>query len=156
MLAALKRQLRRDNYRILTAESGDEALALLAENEVGVILTDQRMPGMTGTEFLARARQMHPRAVRMVLSGYTGLDSVTETINRGEVFKFLTKPCVERGAVAARGKVRSGCTFSCCVRAIRCPTPTVKWAISLPDGDGQGDSHHRSRVGGQVCGVTPA
>lgn len=104
VLAALKRQLRRENYRILTAEGGDEALALLAENEVGVILTDQRMRGMTGTEFLARARQMHPRAVRMVLSGFTGLDSVTETINRGEVFKFLTKPWDEQellGAVRA-------------------------------------------------------
>jgi diguanylate cyclase (GGDEF)-like protein len=92
VLAALKRLLRRENYRVLTAESGEAALALLAEHEVGVILTDQRMPGMSGTEFLARARAMHPRAVRMVLSGYTGLDSVTEAINRGEIFKFLTKP----------------------------------------------------------------
>ena len=92
VLAALKRLLRRENYRVLAAESGEAGLALLAEHEVGVILTDQRMPGMSGTEFLARARAMHPRAVRMVLSGYTGLDSVTEAVNRGEVFRFLTKP----------------------------------------------------------------
>lgn len=96
VLSALKRLLRRENYRILTASSGEEGLALLAEHEVGVILTDQRMPGMSGTEFLARARSMHPRAVRMVLSGYTGLESVTEAINRGEVFKFLTKPWEEK------------------------------------------------------------
>jgi diguanylate cyclase (GGDEF)-like protein len=92
VLAALKRILRRDRYSILTATSGEEALALLAEHEVGVIITDQRMPGMSGTELLARARKMHPRAVRMVLSGYTGLDSLTEAINRGEIYKFLTKP----------------------------------------------------------------
>jgi CheY-like chemotaxis protein len=92
VLSSLKRLLRRENYRILAADSGEAALKLLAENEVGVILTDQRMPGMTGTELLARARAMHPRAVRMVLSGYTGLDSITEAINRGEIFKFLTKP----------------------------------------------------------------
>jgi diguanylate cyclase (GGDEF)-like protein len=92
VLAALKRLLRRENYNVLTADSGEAGLALLAEHEVGVILTDQRMPGMNGTEFLARARTMHPHAVRMVLSGYTGLESVTEAVNRGEVFRFLTKP----------------------------------------------------------------
>jgi len=92
VLASLKRLLRHENYHILTATSGEEGLALLAEHQVGVIVVDQRMPGMTGTEFLARARIMHPDAVRVVLSGYTGLDAVTEAINRGEIFKFLTKP----------------------------------------------------------------
>ena len=57
-----------------------------------MIITDQRMPGMSGTELLARARKMHPKAVRIVLSGYTGLDSLTDAINRGEIYKFLTKP----------------------------------------------------------------
>jgi diguanylate cyclase (GGDEF)-like protein len=95
VISALKRLLRRENYRVLTAASGEEALALLAEHEVGVILTDQRMPGMTGTELLARARAMHPNTVRMVLSGFTGLESLTEAINRGEIFKFLTKPWEE-------------------------------------------------------------
>ncbi len=95
VLSAVKRLLRRENYRILTATSGEEALALLAEHDVGVILTDQRMPGMSGTELLARARVMHPKAVRMVLSGYTGLESLTDAINRGEIFRFLTKPWEE-------------------------------------------------------------
>ncbi|SFM96420.1 diguanylate cyclase (GGDEF) domain-containing protein [Formivibrio citricus] len=91
-LSALKRVLRRENYHILAASSGEDALALLAEHEVGVILTDQRMPGMTGTELLAQARVMYPKTVRMVLSGYTGLDSLTDAINRGEIYKFLAKP----------------------------------------------------------------
>jgi diguanylate cyclase (GGDEF)-like protein len=92
ILASLKRLLRRENYRILTASSSEEALALLAEHEIGVVIIDQRMPGMSGTELLARARTMHPKTVRMVLSGYTAVDSLTEAINRGEIYKLLTKP----------------------------------------------------------------
>ena len=92
VLAALKRLLRRENYRVLTAESCEQALAQLAEHEVGVIIIEQRMPGMSGSELLALARRMHPRTVRMVLSGYTALDSLTEAVNSGDIFKLLTKP----------------------------------------------------------------
>lgn len=92
VLSAIRRVLRHENYRILTASGGEEALALLAQHPVGVILTDQRMQGMSGTELLSRARQMHPKAIRMVLSGYTALDSLAEAINRGEISRFLTKP----------------------------------------------------------------
>jgi FixJ family two-component response regulator len=60
-----------------------------------VILCDQRMRGMSGTEFLSRVKQMDPDAVRMVLSGYTDLQSVTDAVNRGAIFKFLTKPWIE-------------------------------------------------------------
>lgn len=90
--SALVRLLRRDGYRILRANSGEEGLALLAQNEVGVIISDQRMPGMTGVEFLGKVRELYPDTVRVVLSGYTELNSVTEAINRGAVYKFLTKP----------------------------------------------------------------
>jgi len=92
ILSSLTRLLRRENYHILTATSGEEALSLLALHPVGVILTDQRMPSMSGTELLARVRTIHPKTIRMVLSGFTGLDSVSEAINRGEIYKFLTKP----------------------------------------------------------------
>jgi len=92
VLNALMRLLRRDGYRILRAESGLAALDLLATNEVGVIVSDQRMPAMNGVEFLRRAKQIHPDTVRMVLSGYTELKSVTDAINEGAVYKFLTKP----------------------------------------------------------------
>ncbi len=90
--AALARLLRRDGYTILRASSGQEGLALLAKNQVGVIIADQRMPGMTGTEFLTKVRERFPDTVRIVLSGYTELNSVTDAINRGAVYKFLTKP----------------------------------------------------------------
>lgn len=92
VLASLNRVFRRENYHILTATTGEEALSLLALHPVGVIIADQRMPGMSGTEFLARVRTMHPKAIRMVLSGYTGLESLTDAINRGEISRFLTKP----------------------------------------------------------------
>jgi len=89
---ALRRQLRRDGYRILTAESAAEGLELLALHEVQVVLSDQRMPNMNGTEFLNRVKALYPDTVRIVLSGYTDLDSVTEAVNRGAIFKFITKP----------------------------------------------------------------
>ena len=90
--SALVRLLRRDGYRILRANSGEAGLELLAQNEVGVIISDQRMPGMTGVEFLSKVRERYPDTVRIVLSGYTELNSVTDAINRGAVYKFLTKP----------------------------------------------------------------
>lgn len=90
--SALLRLLRRDGYRILRANSGEAGLELLAQNEVGVIISDQRMPGMTGVEFLGKVRELYPDTVRVVLSGYTELSSVTDAINRGAVYKFLTKP----------------------------------------------------------------
>ena len=92
ILAALKRLLRRDGYQILTAESGQEGLDLLGRNAVDVIVSDQRMPGMTGVEFLRTAKSLYPNTVRIVLSGYTELQSVTDAVNEGAIYKFLTKP----------------------------------------------------------------
>ena len=92
ILSALTRVLRRDGYRILRTCSAKEALCMLVSNEVGVIISDQRMPEMSGVDFLRRAKQLHPDSVRMVLSGYTDLQSVTDAINEGAVYKFLTKP----------------------------------------------------------------
>lgn len=93
ILRSLHRVLRRDGYIILQASSGAQALEILqAHPETGVILSDQRMPHMTGIEFLSQAREMCPDTVRMVLSGYTDLKTVTESINQGEIYKFLTKP----------------------------------------------------------------
>lgn len=92
IVSALVRLLRRDGYRILTANSGKEGLELLTQNKVGVIISDQRMPGMTGVEFLSKVKELYPLTVRIVLSGYTELNSVTDAINHGSIYKFLTKP----------------------------------------------------------------
>jgi diguanylate cyclase (GGDEF)-like protein/PAS domain S-box-containing protein len=92
ILSALTRLLQRDGYRILTAGNANEALELLAINSIGVVISDQRMPGVSGVEFLSRVRNLHPATMRMVLSGYADLKAVIEAINSGAVYKFLTKP----------------------------------------------------------------
>lgn len=92
ILSALRRLLRQDRYEIITANSGNEALDVLKNSAVDVIITDQRMPGMTGVEFLRLAKNRYPDTVRIVLSGYTELQSVTDAVNEGAVYKFLTKP----------------------------------------------------------------
>lgn len=92
IIASLNRLLRRHGYRILTTTSASEGFDLLATHPVGVVVCDQRMPGMTGTEFLRRVKELHPHIVRIVLSGYTELNSVIDAVNRGAVYKFLTKP----------------------------------------------------------------
>ena len=89
---ALTRMLRSDGYRVLTAAGGDEGLHVLSLNAVQVIISDQRMPGMSGTEFLGKVKDLYPETMRIILSGYTELDVVTDSVNRGAVFRFLTKP----------------------------------------------------------------
>jgi len=92
ILRALIRVLRRDGYHILTATCARDAFALLAKNNVQVILSDQRMPEMSGTEFFSRVKTLYPETIRLILSGYTDLNSVTDSINQGAIYKFLTKP----------------------------------------------------------------
>ena len=92
VLNALRRVLRGEGYRVLLAHSGDEALELLGTNDIGVILSDQRMPGMTGTELLQRVRKMYPDIVRIILSGYSEASTITDAINKGAIYKYITKP----------------------------------------------------------------
>lgn len=92
ILSALVRLLRRDGYRILRANGGVAGLALLEKENVAVIVSDQRMPEMSGVEFLTRVKERYPQTVRIALSGYTDLNSVTAAINNGAIYKFLTKP----------------------------------------------------------------
>ncbi len=92
ILASLRRLFRRDGYNIFTAANGPEGLAILKVEDIGVIVSDQRMPEMLGSDFLALAKILKPDTIRIILSGYTELTSVTDAINQGAVFKFLTKP----------------------------------------------------------------
>ncbi len=92
ILSSLKRLLRHDGYHIVTATSAAEGLQRLAEQPIDVIVSDQRMPGMTGVEFLHRVRALYPSTVRLVLSGFTELQSIIDAVNEGAIYKFLTKP----------------------------------------------------------------
>ena len=92
VLSAIERSLHAQACRILRARSAVDAFDLLATNEVGVIVCDQRMPKMTGIEFLSRIRRMYPRTVRIILSGHADVGVVADAINLGAVYKFLNKP----------------------------------------------------------------
>jgi diguanylate cyclase (GGDEF)-like protein/PAS domain S-box-containing protein len=92
IVAALRRLLRSEGWLVLSATSAEQALQLMARHEVDVILSDQRMPGMTGVELLRRAKQLYPDTIRLVLSGYTELQSITDAINEGAIYRFLAKP----------------------------------------------------------------
>lgn len=88
---ALERLFRR-KYRVLKATSAADALKLLAQNRVTVIISDQRMPNMTGVELLAESIKTHPDAIRILLTGYTDIESVISAINSGHVYRYVTKP----------------------------------------------------------------
>lgn len=89
---SLQRALRSAGMTIHTATTPARAFELLAQYPIGVVLSDQRMPEMTGSEFLKRVKTLYPATRRIVLSGYTELQSITAAINQGAISKFLTKP----------------------------------------------------------------
>lgn len=91
ILFSLRSLLRRE-FEVHTAEGGPEALKLLSERRVQVIMTDQRMPGMSGVEFLCRSREMCPKAIPIVFTGYADLKAVVEAVNKGHIFRYITKP----------------------------------------------------------------
>jgi EAL domain-containing protein (putative c-di-GMP-specific phosphodiesterase class I)/FixJ family two-component response regulator len=92
VLSSLRRLLRRTGVRVHIANTPEQAFELLAREPIGVVISDQRMPAMSGTEFLRRVKSLHPDTIRIVLSGYTELQSIADAINEGAIFRFLTKP----------------------------------------------------------------
>ncbi len=79
-------------YNVLIATSGDEGLKILDEKLVDIIITDQRMPGMTGVEFLGKALENHPDPMRILLTGFADMNAVIDAVNKGKIFHYLTKP----------------------------------------------------------------
>ena len=90
--SALSRVLEESGYRVLTAENGEEALGRLQDEGVGVIISDQHMPGMTGIDLLKLVRVRHPRVVRIMLTGEKDPEVPVRSINEGEVYRFIRKP----------------------------------------------------------------
>jgi len=83
-------------YNIYTAERGNEAIQILDSHEIHVIITDQRMPEMTGVELLEAILKTHPEPIRILLTGYTDLNAVIDAINKGKIFHYLNKPWNEK------------------------------------------------------------
>lgn len=92
ILSSLKRLLRKEGYNIFSTTSPDEGLEILRREAVALIISDQRMPEMDGTEFLAKARELQPNAVRVILTGYADINAAIAAINQGQVYRFITKP----------------------------------------------------------------
>lgn len=90
-LRMLERLFHRE-YKVLTAASGEQALDLLRDADVSLIITDQRMPGMSGTDLLRLSMASHPDAVKIILTGYTDIDALIDAINTSRVHKFVSKP----------------------------------------------------------------
>jgi len=93
LLEGVKTNLRKEPYQIVTCTSGSAALELLAQQPVDVIVSDERMPGMSGSELLAQVRTRYPSTMRVMLTGQASLEATIRAINEGEVYRFLTKPC---------------------------------------------------------------
>jgi response regulator RpfG family c-di-GMP phosphodiesterase len=100
ILSALRRMLRAHGYRVQTAPSGVEALALLAQAPVDLIISDMRMPEMNGAEFLRRSRERAPEAVRILLTGYADIGSTIDAVNNGEIFRYVSKPWKDEALLA--------------------------------------------------------
>jgi len=92
VIDVMKRLLRSENYQILSAGRASEGFDQLALNRVDVVLSDQRMPGMTGIEFLTRVKDLYPDTIRIAMSGYADAAMVAEAINTSGIYKFLIKP----------------------------------------------------------------
>lgn len=91
ILFSLRGLLRRE-FDLHTAQSGAEALEILRQHPIHLIMTDQRMPQMTGVELLRRARGEFPEAIRLVFTGYADIKAVVDAINEGQIYRYLTKP----------------------------------------------------------------
>ena len=96
--AALQRGLRREPYDIVTAHSAEEAFVVMDCERVDVVVSDERMPNMLGSEFLSVVRRDYPDTVRIILTGEASLEAAMRAINEGQVYRFLSKPC-EEGAL---------------------------------------------------------
>jgi two-component system, probable response regulator PhcQ len=92
VISALVRSLDDEGYEISTANSGDEGLKLLKSQRFKVVISDERMPGMSGSEFLAAVREKQPETVRIMLTGHASLESTMAAVNSGEIYRFFIKP----------------------------------------------------------------
>jgi len=99
--AALSRSLGLYSWSIYTADSAREGLETLAHNDIDVVVSDEQMPEMAGSEFLAKVRENYPQTVRIILTGQAGLETAIRAINEGEVYRYFTKPCDAKELAAA-------------------------------------------------------
>ena len=93
--------LLRREFRVLKAHSAEEGYRIMQEEEVHIVMSDQRMPQITGIEMLTRLKARHPHAIRMLFTGFAELESIIAAINQGHIFQFLKKPWHPEDLLAA-------------------------------------------------------
>jgi signal transduction histidine kinase len=104
VLDSLRHQFHR-SYRVITCLSGSQAIEILKADDVELILSDQRMPGMSGDQFLREARQLKPEAIRMLFTGYADMQAVINAVNEGQIYRYILKPW---NTVELEGIIRQG------------------------------------------------
>ena len=92
VISALKRVLMDEPYEIFTANSGQEGLNIMENNRIKLVMSDERMPGMSGTEFLTTVKKLFPTAIRIMLTGHASIQSAMSAVNSGEIYRFFAKP----------------------------------------------------------------
>lgn len=92
ILSSLVRLFRKEDYEVLTATSGADGLKIMESRDISLVISDHRMPGMTGVDFLARVKDISPDTIRIMLTGYADLEAAISAINKGEVYRFISKP----------------------------------------------------------------
>ncbi len=100
MLTLVRTFLETDGHEVTTASGGPEALEILKKETFAVIISDAKMPQMTGMQFLAQAKLMQPDASRILITAYVELDTILEAINRGEIYRFVSKPFIREEFLA--------------------------------------------------------
>lgn len=95
ILSALSRMLRKENYEIITTENPDEVLQYVQQEKIAVVVSDQRMPSMSGADLLSEVRRLSPETIRIILTGYSDMEAAVKAINEGAVYQFLSKPWQE-------------------------------------------------------------
>lgn len=93
--SSLANILKRRHYRVIKANSGQEGLKILEQEKMGVVISEQRMPEMSGVEFLTKVYELYPDMMRIILAGKADMDAVIDAVKKGAVYKFITKPCEE-------------------------------------------------------------
>ena len=93
VLEVLQDAFSKEPYEVISAESAAEALDIMAMKQIDLVISDDQMPGLTGTEFLAQVRKKYPNTTRIILTGHANLETAINSINKAEIHRFFTKPC---------------------------------------------------------------
>jgi len=92
VVSSLKRALMDEPYKIFAANSGVEGLSTLKENRIKLVISDEKMPGMSGSEFLSAVKKLFPDTIRIILTGHASIQAAMNAVNNGEIYRFFAKP----------------------------------------------------------------